>query len=190
MLVDIQADEIKVKKILAFTPLFVFAALSLLLWRGFFLEDPHKLPSALLDKPFPDFSLPRLDGNGQVSRIDLVGRVALVNLWATWCPTCFAEHRTLLEISKKYDIPIYGINYKDDSDKARQWLAKLGNPYVLNITDVEGQLGIDLGVYGAPETFLIDKEGIIRYKRVGDVNADIWHQEMLPLVQLLMDAKP
>lgn len=178
------------KKALAFAPLLVLLALSLLLARGFFLEDTRLLPSALLDKPFPDFALPRLDGRGQARREDLIGQVALVNLWATWCPTCLAEHRMLLEISEQYDIPVYGINYKDDQEKARQWLTDFGNPYVFNIMDVKGRLGIELGVYGAPETFLIDSRGIIRYKRVGDVNVDIWHREMLPLVRLLIAGEP
>lgn len=166
----------------------LFGLLALLLWRGFALEDPHRLPSVLIGKPFPEFSLPKLDGTGQATRLDMLGKIALVNVWATWCPTCFAEHQALTEIIKTTGLPLYGINYKDDPEKARQWLAKLGNPYVFNLMDAEGRLGVDLGVYGAPETFLIDAAGVIRYKRVGDVNQHIWLQEIMPAIESLTAA--
>lgn len=166
----------------------LFGLLVLLLWRSFAMEDPHRLPSALIGKPFPEFSLPKLDGTGQATRLDMLGKIALVNVWATWCPTCLAEHQALTEITKTAGLPLYGINYKDDPEKARQWLAELGNPYVFNLVDAEGRLGIDLGVYGAPETLLIDAAGIIRYKRVGDVNQHVWRQEIMPAIASLAAA--
>lgn len=163
-------------------PVVLFLALVALLWHGFKLDDPHQLPSELIGQPFPAFNMLRLDGITATEK-DLTGQVALVHVWATWCPTCLSEHAMLLEIDKTYKLPIYGVNYKDDTKKAQQWLAKLGNPYAFNLIDSTGQLGIHLGVYGAPETFVVDAMGIIRYRRVGDVNERIWADELLPVLQ-------
>lgn len=168
-------------------PLVVFALLCMLLYFGFSLEDPHRLPSALVGQPFPSFELPVLDDRGQetaptVDQFILDGRVSLVNVWATWCPTCKAEHEELMRIHRDTGLPIIGINYKDDAAAAKAWLARYGNPYELNIIDADGRLGIDLGVYGAPETFIVDADGTIVYKRVGDVNRRIWDEEIAPLV--------
>lgn len=173
------------KRLLAFVPTLVFAALVLLLWRSFDLDDPHQLPSSLLNKPFPAFELPALSDGTLLSTEDLIGEVALVNLWATWCATCYAEHQMLLKITREYDLPIYGINYKDATSKAQDWLQRLGNPFRFNVVDKEGRLGIELGIYGAPETFIIDAKGVIRHKRVGDVNERIWQQELWPIIQRL-----
>ena len=172
------------KRWLLSVPVVLFLALVFLLWHGFRLADPHQLPSELIGQPFPAFNIPRLDGTRATEK-DLTGQVALVNVWATWCPTCLSEHALLLKINKAYNLPIYGVNYKDDAKKAKQWLTKLGNPYVFNLLDSAGQLGINLGVYGAPETFVIDAMGIIRYRRVGDVNERIWVNELLPALQAI-----
>jgi cytochrome c biogenesis protein CcmG/thiol:disulfide interchange protein DsbE len=168
-----------------FVPLAVFVALLAFLYRGFYLNDPHDLPSPLIGKPFPAFSLPTLDGGAPLTEAALKGRVTLVNVWATWCPTCKAEHAELVRIRDAENLAILGINYKDDPDAAREWLARYGNPYVANIVDADGRLGIDLGVYGAPESFLVDASGVIVYKRVADVNRRVWDDEIAPrLAQL------
>jgi len=167
-----------------YLPLIVFIALAALLWRGFSLDDPHDLPSALLGERLPTFELPLLaDSQRTVTRGELTGEVALVNVWATWCPTCRAEHDALERITEATGIPIYGINYKDEPAKARRWLERFGDPFALSVVDRDGSLGIDLGVYGAPETFLVDADGVIRYKRVGDVNPRIWRDELKPALE-------
>ena len=168
-----------------FVPLIAFAALAVLLYLGFTLRDPHLLPSALLDRPFPAFDLPLLAGNGaRATAADLKGEVRLVNVWATWCPTCLAEHAELERIHAT-GLSIIGINYKDDPAEASAWLRQHGDPYEFSVVDASGDLGVDLGVYGAPETFLVDAEGVIRYKRVGDVNEGIWRDEIIPVIETL-----
>lgn len=167
-----------------FLPLAAFVVLAVVLYLGFTLRDPHILPSALLDKPFPGFDLPRLAG-GRATQADLAGETRLVNVWATWCPTCLAEHEELMRIREATGLSIVGINYKDDSDGAARWLVRHGNPYDFNVVDANGDLGVELGVYGAPESFLIDANGIIRYKRVGEVNTAIWRTELSPVLAAL-----
>ncbi|HET6473549.1 MAG TPA: DsbE family thiol:disulfide interchange protein [Pseudomonadales bacterium] len=170
-----------------FVPLAAFIVIAGLLYAGFSLNDPHVLPSALIGKPFPAFDLPALDDGADARRFSAadVRGPALVNVWATWCPTCRAEHEELLRIHRETGLPIIGVNYKDDSAQARDWLRRLGNPYVFNIVDATGSLGVDLGVYGAPETFLVDASGTIVYKRVGDVNPAVWEREIKPQVDAL-----
>jgi len=171
-----------------FVPLAAFVVIAGLLYAGFSLNDPHVLPSALIGKPFPAFDLPALgDGSDATHRYTAadVRGPALVNVWATWCPTCRAEHAELLRIHRETGLPIIGVNYKDDSAQARDWLQQLGNPYAFNIVDSDGSLGVDLGVYGAPETFLVDASGTIVYKRVGDVNRSVWESEIKPHVEAL-----
>ncbi len=169
-----------------FAPLSAFAALAVLLYLGFTLRDPHLLPSALLGKPFPDFDLPILAADGaRATAADLDGEIRLVNFWATWCPTCVAEHAELIRIRNATGLSIIGVNYKDDPVKALTWLAEYGDPYDVTIVDAHGDLGVELGVYGAPESFLIDADGIVRYKRVGEVNAEVWRRELEPAVQAL-----
>jgi cytochrome c biogenesis protein CcmG/thiol:disulfide interchange protein DsbE len=174
-----------------FVPLGVFIVLAALLYAGFFLNDPHDLPSALLGKPFPTFDLPGLNDapKTRYTAADIRGRVTLVNVWATWCPTCRAEHEELLKIGKESGLTIVGINYKDDSKEARQWLERLGNPYEFNIVDKDGRLGVDLGVYAAPESFLVDPTGTIVYKCVGEVSRSIWEREIKPRVDALNAAQ-
>ena len=161
-------------------PLAIFLPLAVALYAGFSLRDPHLLPSALLNKPFPQFELPRLAMDERVDRAALVGEPRLVNVWATWCPTCLAEHGELLRIRAQTGLSIVGINYKDERQAALEWLARHGNPYDFTIVDQHGDLGVDLGVYGAPETFLIDAAGVIRYKHVGAVDGDVWRAAIEP----------
>ena len=171
-----------------FIPISVFALIIGVGWIGFSLNDPHELPTALLGKPFPDFEAPRLhEPDQRVSRDDLLGEPVLVNVWATWCPTCAAEHDELLRIRDETGLRIVGVNYKDDAAKARRWLEAYGNPYDLIIQDPDGSLGVELGVYGAPESFLLDRAGTIVYKRVGDINPRIWRDELRPALMQVMD---
>lgn len=171
-----------------FVPLAVFALVVGIGYAGFSLNDPHELPSALLDKPFPEFTAPRLDDPARtVARQDLLGAPVLVNVWATWCPTCAAEHDELIRIRETTGLRIVGVNYKDDRRAALRWLDTYGNPYDVVIQDPDGSLGVELGVYGAPESFLLDERGIIVYKRVGDINRRIWRDELGPRVGQLLD---
>ena len=138
--------------------------------------------SALIGKPVPKFRLESLDNPGQFYQADVLtqGKPVLLNVWATWCPTCRAEHQYLNQLSAQ-GIRVVGMNYKDDRQKAISWLKELGNPYALSLFDGDGMLGLDLGVYGAPETFLIDGNGIIRYRHAGDLNPRVWEEEIKPL---------
>ncbi len=164
-----------------YLPLGVFAVIMLVGYLAFQLGDRHQLPSALLAQPFPEFSAPDLYApERRVGRGDIVGQPTLVNVWATWCPTCKAEHEQLMDIARRVDVAIVGVNYKDDRTKALRWLADYGDPYDRVIMDADGALGVELGVYGAPETFLLDGDGTVVYKRVGDVNARIWRDELEP----------
>ncbi len=171
-------------RISLFLPLAVFLLIVGFGYAGFKLNDPHELPSALLNQPFPDFEAPLLLAPARTaSKADLLGSPVLVNVWATWCPTCKAEHAQLNRLRAEHGLRIVGVNYKDDPAKAQRWLAQLGNPYEFNVQDLDGSLGIELGVYGAPESFLLDAQGVIVYKRVGDVNERVWRDEIEPLLQ-------
>lgn len=172
-----------------FIPLVLFAVLALFLLRGLEL-DPKDLPSALIDRPLPQFELPSLGTQSLVSRDQVIGEVALFNIWATWCVSCRVEHPYLHQLAER-GVPIYGINYKDEDIDALRWLEELGNPYRLNIVDAEGELGLDLGVYGAPETYLVDADGVIRYRHVGVVGERVWQNILQPLYQeLLAESAP
>ena len=182
-----QAAGSNVKRVLLI-PLAVFLALVIILALGFRLDDPHLLPSVLIDRPFPEFELRDLHDQDRVlTEQDLKGEVALVNVWATWCPNCLIEHPELMRIANEEGVPIYGINYNDDSPKARRWLERHGNAYRFNMVDQEGKLAIDLGIYGAPETFLIDANGVIQFKQVGVVTPELWRQTLKPLIQQLRE---
>ncbi|EMA8129209.1 thiol:disulfide interchange protein DsbE [Escherichia coli] len=167
-------------------PLIIFLAIAAaLLWqlaRNAEGDDPTSLESALIGKPVPKFRLESLDNPGQFYQADVLtqGKPVLLNVWATWCPTCRAEHQYLNQLSAQ-GIRVVGMNYKDDRQKAISWLKELGNPYALSLFDGDGMLGLDLGVYGAPETFLIDGNGIIRYRHAGDLNPRVWEEEIKPL---------
>jgi cytochrome c biogenesis protein CcmG/thiol:disulfide interchange protein DsbE len=169
-----------------FVPLGLFLLVLSVGGVGFFLSDPHALPSALVGKPFPEFRAPVLGEPGRTVGLEsLRGAPVMVNVWATWCPTCLAEHAELLRIGSESGMRIVGINYKDDPDAAMEWLERYGNPYELVIEDRGGELGVELGVYGAPETFLLDRTAKIVYKHVGDVNARVWQDEFVPRIAKL-----
>ena len=168
-----------------FVPLMLFAVLAVFLFRGLGL-DPSEMPSALIDRPLPEFNLPRLGEANMLSAKDLKGRVSLLNVWATWCPSCRVEHPYLRELAEG-GVPIYGLNYKDSDSAALRWLDELGNPYRFNIADREGTLGLDLGVYGAPETYLLDAKGIVRYRHVGVVDEGVWQTILQPLYRQLSE---
>ncbi len=163
-------------------PLAIFITLVIFLYRGLSL-DPKRVSSPLVGKPMPEFSLPRLkDPAATLSDTDLKGKVSVLNIWATWCVSCRAEHKVLLLLAKTGKVDIYGLNYKDDRAKAQQWLAQLGDPYVANAFDADGRAGIDWGVYGAPETFIMDRQGIIRHKHIGPLTVDALDNTILPLI--------
>ena len=164
-------------------------ALVVILAAGFQLKDPHILPTVLIDRPFPEFELASLTSDKVLTKKDLIGQVSLVNVWATWCPNCVIEHPELLRISQEEGVPIYGINYNDNSDKARAWLRRYKDPFTEIMVDDKGKLGIDLGVYGAPETFLIDAEGVIQFKHIGIVDKQLWNTTLAPLIEQLKNKK-
>lgn len=174
------------KSKLLFIPLVLFLLLAtafvVQLTRNAHGDDPTTLESALIGKPVPVFTLESLDMPGKTwDRSALQnGKPVLLNVWATWCPTCRAEHQYLNTLAAK-GVRVIGLNYKDNRQKAINWLNNLGNPYALSLFDGDGMLGLDLGVYGAPETFLIDGQGIIRYRHAGDMNDRVWQQEVKPL---------
>ncbi len=163
-------------------PLAIFFILVAFLYRGLSL-DPKRVPSPLVGKPMPEFSLPRLkDPAATLSDSDLKGKVSVLNIWATWCVSCRAEHEVLLQLANTGSVDIYGLNYKDERAKAQQWLQQLGDPYVANAFDADGRTGIDWGVYGAPETFIMDKLGMIRHKHIGPLTVEALNSTILPLI--------
>ena len=168
-----------------FVPLLIFITLVVFLGIGL-TRDPHLVPSPLINKPVPEFSLPRLtDKDQQLTSSDLRGQVSLLNVWASWCVSCRAEHPVLLDLAKKNVVTLYGLNYKDNREDALRWLEFYGNPYVESAHDLDGKVGIDFGVYGVPETFVVDKQGIIRYKQIGPITEDILDKTILPLINRL-----
>ena len=148
--------------------------------------NPREVPSPLIGKAAPPFTLPVLHAPGKtVSNTELKGQVWLLNVWASWCVTCREEHPVLVELARQKVVPIYGLNYKDKSDDAKAWLKQFGDPYVMSLVDEKGQIGIDYGVYGVPETYVIDRDGVIRYKKIGPVTPDTVRDKILPLVKQL-----
>lgn len=164
-------------------PLVLFVVLVVFLAIGL-RHDPHEVPSPLINKPAPGFQLAQLrEPSRRFSAEEMRGKVWLLNVWASWCITCRDEHPLLLEYARSKAVPIYGLNYKDKREDALSWLGELGDPYVLSVSDLDGRVGIDYGVYGAPETYLIDRNGVIRFKQIGPVTTDIWQEKILPLVK-------
>lgn len=163
-------------------PLFLFIAIVLVLWRGLTLH-PQEIPSPLIDKPAPAFQLPELNGKTVIDQKQFQHQVTLLNVWATWCAVCAEEHDFLVSLATKEHIHIIGLNYKDNLDNAKKWLAAYGNPYQAIAIDATGETAINWGVYGAPETFIIDKKGIIRYKHIGALTPDVWQQTLKPIVE-------
>jgi cytochrome c biogenesis protein CcmG/thiol:disulfide interchange protein DsbE len=163
----------------AFVVLVVFLGIGLKL-------DPSLVPSPLIDKPAPAFTLPQLKDPGlSFSHRDLQGEVSLVNVWATWCGACYQEHPVLVDLAGSKQVPIYGLNLKDQRAAAIKWLETYGNPYTAIAFDKQGRVAIDWGVYGAPETFVVDAKGVIRYKHIGPLTAEVLQKTILPLVSRL-----
>jgi cytochrome c biogenesis protein CcmG, thiol:disulfide interchange protein DsbE len=170
---------------LLFLPLFLFVVLV-----GFLLvglrRDPHEVPSPLINKSAPDFQLPQLQqASATFSAKEMRGKVWLLNFWGTWCVACREEHPLLVQYAKTGAVPIYGVDYKDERAAALQWLDEFGNPYTLTAFDVDGRASIDYGVYGAPESYLIDRDGVIRFKQIGPITEDVWQNKILPLANEL-----
>lgn len=169
-------------------PLGVFVLVVALLAVGL-SRDPRYVPSPLIGKPAPDFKLRALASPARELTIaDLRGQVFMLNVWASWCVACRTEHPLLVKLAASGTVDIIGLNYKDEREDALQWLRQRGDPYRLSVHDPKGDLGLDLGVYGVPETFIIDGEGVIRYKHIGPLNPDVLDAELLPLLQKLSPA--
>jgi len=166
-------------------PIAIFAALLVLLGIGLKL-DPREVPSPLIGKPAPHFELPQLhQASKTFTERDMLGKVWVLNVWASWCVSCREEHPVLLDLAAGGAVPIYGLNYKDKREDGLEWLKGMGDPYKLSIYDFDGRVGIDYGVYGVPETYVIDKAGVIRYKRIGPLTPQIVKEKVLPLVREL-----
>ncbi len=169
----------------ALIPLGIFIVLVVFLAIGL-TRDPHEIPSPLIGKPAPAFTAPRLHESGRTfSAKDMLGQVWLLNTWASWCVACRQEHPILMEFAKTKTLPIIGLDYKDPEADGLKWLARFGDPYDLSVTDRDGRIGIDYGVYGVPESFLIDKAGVIRYKQIGPVTEEALRDKILPLIRAL-----
>ena len=166
-------------------PLAIFVVIVGFLFVGLF-HDPREVPSPLIGKPAPSFSLAQLHHPDKaLTTADMRGQVWLLNVWASWCVSCRVEHPLLIELAKANVVPVIGLAYKDKREDGLAWLASNGDPYRMSIVDLDGRVGIDFGVYGVPETFVIDKAGIIRYKQIGPLTADALKQTILPLVREL-----
>ena len=174
-----------------FIPLIAFAVVAAFFYTMINRIDkgeysPQDLPSALVNKPFPSFSLAQLEqSNVQLSQADLLGNIAIVNVWATWCPSCHIEHSYLNILAAEKGVTIYGVNYKDRAPAAQRWLAEKGNPYRFNIFDPEGRLGLAMGVTGAPETYVIDHRGFVRMRHQGPLSESVWQEKFQPLMSQL-----
>jgi cytochrome c biogenesis protein CcmG, thiol:disulfide interchange protein DsbE len=166
-------------------PFVLFLLLAIFLGIGL-NRDPREVPSPLIDKPAPAFRLPQLhEVNKVLAPEDMKGKVWLFNVWASWCVACLDEHPILVDLARRNLVPIVGLNYKDEREAALKWLQKHGNPYTLSAQDGEGRVGIDYGVYGVPETYLIDQNGVIRFKKIGAVTPRVVEEEILPLIRKL-----
>jgi cytochrome c biogenesis protein CcmG/thiol:disulfide interchange protein DsbE len=171
-------------------PLGIFGALVALLFAGLYL-NPREVPSPLIDKPAPEFSLPQLhEPEKTLSRQDLLGKVYLLNVWASWCVSCRDEQPVLMRLAQTKQVEMYGFNYKDQRDEALRWLKMFGDPFIASISDMDGRVGIDWGVYGVPETFLVDQQGIIRYKHIGPVSQADLDTILLPKLRELQGTSP
>ncbi len=173
------------KKLVLFIPLVLFLVMGVFLYKGLFL-NPQKLDSALEGKPVPAFKLQSLESaDTYITNEDLKGKVSMLNIWATWCPSCKYEHPFLMRLARKNILPIYGVNYRDDRTLALREFMREGDPYTANIYDKDGRLGLDLGVYGAPESYIVDHKGIVRYRYAGPIDQRVWKETLFPMVQQL-----
>ncbi|GHF77520.1 DsbE family thiol:disulfide interchange protein [Thalassotalea marina] len=172
-------------KMIRFIPLVLVVALGIVLYRGLSL-NPQELPSALVGQKMPAFSLSQLQKpEVTLTEQDLKGKIVLLNVWGTWCVYCKYEHPYLVDIAKSNRVALYGLNYKDIREDAKQWLIDYENPYVFSIFDPTGKLGLDLGVTAAPETFVLDQTGTIRMKHVGPIDTKVWTEKFLPIIETL-----
>lgn len=171
-------------------PVTLLVVLAAFFARGLWL-DPGYIPSPLVGKPAPEFSLPALkDPESVVSSKDYDGRVALLNVWATWCVGCREEHEFLYELSESGTVPIYGLNWRDEREAALDWLERLGDPYEASAYDYDGQVAVEWGVYGAPETFLLDRDGTVLHKHVGPLTVSHWRSDFLPIIKQRCNTLP
>ena len=165
-----------------FWPFVAFVVLAVFLYIGLGL-NPHEVPSPLINKPAPAFTLPQLhDSSKRFSSQDMKGQVWMLNVWASWCVSCREEHPVLMALARRNIVPIYGLDYKDKNEDGEAWLRNGGDPYTLISTDADGRVGIDYGVYGVPETYVIDKQGVIRYKQIGAITHENLQNKILPLI--------
>ncbi|MBW9257598.1 MAG: DsbE family thiol:disulfide interchange protein [Candidatus Thiodiazotropha sp. (ex. Lucinisca nassula)] len=163
-------------------PLIVFGIIAVFLYKGLGM-NPREIPSPLIGKSIPEFSLPSVESaQTMINDQNLKGKIYLLNVWATWCISCRAEHDTLVHLARSGKVEIVGLNWKDERVKAQAWLQQLGDPYTVNIFDQKGRTAIDLGVYGAPETFLVDADGIIHYKHAGPLTLGVFNETLLPMI--------
>ncbi len=169
-------------KLIFLLPLVAFIALAAFFMRGLGL-DPREVPSPLIGKPAPQFERPKLGAGDKVANKDFAGQVWILNVWASWCAPCREEHPVWNEFARKKMVTLVGLNYKDTDAAAQRWLKDLGNPYNVSIADVDGTVGIDFGVYGVPETFVIDRAGVIRYKHIGAMTPKVLDTKIIPLLQ-------
>lgn len=166
-------------------PLFIFLFLAGFLFKGLYM-DPREVPSALINKPAPEYDLQVLGSDGRVTKKDMLGKVYLMNVWASWCEACRYEHPYFVQLKNQGEkVIMMGYNYRDKPYAAGQWLEAFGNPYDVIVTDPKGATAIDFGVYGAPETFVIDKKGVIRHKVIGAMTEEVWTKTVKPLVDKL-----
>ncbi len=187
---DAQSEKSSARRLVYLLPLVVLMALG-----GFFAvgltKDPHVIPSALIDKPVPTFELPPIEGYTAkqvgLAAEDLKGQVSVINIFASWCVPCRAEHPNINRLAEMNLVPVYGLNYKDEPKAAVAWLNDLGDSYMAIGADREGRTGIDFGVYGVPETFIIDQQGHIRFKKVGPIVGDALETEILPIIRELLE---
>lgn len=169
-----------------YIPIAVFIVLVAVLALGFTLSDPHLLPSEMINKPIGAFKVATLrDPDRLIANGNLKGQISLLNVWATWCPNCVIEHPEMMRIGREENIHLIGVDYHDDRDKALAWLAERGDPYEFTIFDQEGKLGINLGVYGAPETYLVDSNGVVRYRHIGIMTREVFEREFKPRIASL-----
>jgi cytochrome c biogenesis protein CcmG, thiol:disulfide interchange protein DsbE len=175
------------KRLHVLLPLALFGVVLAFLGIGLSL-NPSEVPSPLIGKPAPAFALQRLDDPAQqVKRDDLLGQPWVLNVWASWCAPCRAEHPLVIDLSRRSGVAVYGLNYKDQPAAASAWLANLGNPYRATLVDGDGRVGIDYGVYGVPETFLVDRRGVVRMKHVGPLTPDVVRDKVEPMLRQLKD---
>ena len=185
-----RSDERRARRIRYFVPVTVFVAVAILFAWGL-TRDPREIPSNLIGKPVPQFNLPPVQGRTLgLSSANLAGEVSLVNVFASWCAECRLEHPLILQLKAQGVVTIHGLNYKDQPDDAARWLNTLGDPYTRTGADVSGRVGIDWGVYGVPETFVVGKDGRIAYKKIGPLSADVIEKTIIPLIEKLKRQPP